>query len=168
VTYTVTATNAYGSGQGSKTVNWGTAPPVGTDFCASNAIRGRLPWRGDLATSGFGEEDFAGELVAQTGGLTRIGAVEFRGGVLPRVMTISTSPCDFRGINWGVSWTIDASTPNVPGDYPIALSHGTDPAFEVTLTPGVKYYVNIRNVRFADGAPTCSSTSCDMLITVKD
>jgi len=61
----------------------------------------------------------------------------------------------------------DASTPGVAGDYPIALSHGIDPALDVTLVPGVKYYVNIRNVRFADGAPSCS-TSCDMLITVKD
>jgi len=174
-TYTVTATNAYGSGQGSKLVNWGTAPPVGSDFCSqyTSVVRATLPWGGfvdtyDRSVGGFPAGGvFVGVLTVPsnyTGKGAEIGLVEHGDGQARRIMSVSPSACDFRTFVPGQppSASIDPSGATAP----MAFDFGINPARTVALIPGRTYYVNVRNVDQFTGAISCTTSTCNIRMTV--
>lgn len=171
VTYAVTATNAYGSGQGSKTVNWGTPPPVGADYCSqyANVNRVNLPWGSyvdSYQVGGFlADGVFVGviDVPATFVGSVNVGLVEFIDGQARRIMSVSPSACDFRGFVPGVSLLTDPSGAN----YPIGWNHGINPEVTVPVRGGGRYYVNVRNVNFSDGSLSCSTSTCNMRITTR-
>lgn len=171
VTYSVTATNAYGSGQGSKTVSWGTSPPVGADYCSqyANVNRVNLPWGGYVDTYQAGGFLADGVLVAVVdvpaafAGSVNVGLVEFIDGQARRIMSISRSACDFRGFVPGASLTSDPTGVN----FPIAWNHGINPEVTAQVQGGTRYYVNVRNVNFSDGSLSCSTSTCNVRITAR-
>jgi len=170
----VTATNAYGSGQGSKLVNWGTAPPVGSDFCSQypNVRRVTLNWGGYVdsyqVAGGFPADGvFVGVLTVPsnyTGKGAEIGLVEHGDGQARRIMSVSPSACDFRTFVPGQppSASIDPSGATAP----MAFDFGINPARTVALIPGRTYYVNVRNVDQFTGAISCTTSTCNIRMTV--
>ena len=171
-TYSVTATNAYGSGQGSKSVNWGTPPPVGADYCSqyANVTRFNLPLGGFVDTYQAGGFLADGVLVAAVdvpanlAGALNVGLVEFVDGEARRIMSISRSACDFRGYVPGVSLATDPTGVN----YPIGWSQGQVPEVNVPLNgASTRYYVNVRNVNFGDGSLSCKTATCNVRITAR-
>jgi hypothetical protein len=172
-TYTVTATNAYGSGQGSKLVNWGTAPPVGSDFCSqyTNVVRATLPWGGYLDTHQNGGFPAGGVFVGvltvpsnYTGTGANVGFVEFIDGQARRIMSVSPSACDFRTFVPGQPPRLSSDPSGATA--PMAWDLGTNPETTVPLVPGRTYYVNVRNVDFYTGAISCTTANCNIRMTV--
>ena len=120
VSYSLTAANAFGAGApASIIVNWQAAPPPGADFCGEypRVRRIDLRWGGLVNTNdpGGGLEDdmvLVGRLVVppDATGTTipgLISIVEFVDGPAPRIASLSTAACDFRGFTPGVFPTTD-------------------------------------------------------------
>jgi hypothetical protein len=169
----VTATNAYGSGQGSKLVNWGTAPPVGSDFCSqyTSVVRATLPWGGYLDTHQNGGFPAGGVFVGiltvpsnYTGTGVNVGFVEFIDGQARRIMSVSPSACDFRTFVPGQPPTLRSDPSGATA--PMAWDLGINPETTVPLVPGRTYYVNVRNVDFYTGAISCTTGNCNIRMTV--
>jgi hypothetical protein len=184
-TYTVTATNAIGtSAPATLTLQWQEPPPAGADFCGSftKVKRIELTWGGYVNTNDPGgglEADavMVGRLrvpPSATGTTIPgvISVVEFIDGPAERVMTLSTSACDFRGFQPGVY----PSTDPTGATRPLAWGFGINPSTMFALAgmggsapkliPGQTYYVNLRNIGFGSGQPTCSSEECNVRATV--
>lgn len=93
--------------------------------------------------------------------------VEYIDGQAERQMTVSRFPCDFRGfVAGGVSRTDPAGLA-----FPVTWSNGinTQVIFQlstpgtVVLPPGTTWYVNLRNVDWVTGTPSCSTATCNGL-----
>jgi hypothetical protein len=184
VTYSATAANAFGAGApASIVVNWQMPPPPGSDFCGEypKVRRLDLRWGGLINTNdpGGGLEDdmiLAGRLVVPSNatGTTIPGVisiVEFVDGPAPRIMSISTAACDFRGFTPGVFPTVDPTGQTKP----LAWAFGINPSVNFALpsmpgsgpklVPGQVYYVNMRNGGFTGGGG-CPSAECNVRVTV--
>jgi hypothetical protein len=103
-------------------------------------------------------------------GLAR--AVEFMGSPANRIMSLSPSPCDFRGLqpyvipspdptgaNRPMAWSSD-QTPN----FGFALAGATGSMAK--LTPGQTYYLNIRTIHGYNLLSSCTQSTCDMRISI--
>ena len=180
--YSVTATNSFGnSAPAGATVTWTTPPSAGADFCGQypRVVRVDIPWGGYLdthANGGFpGDAVLVGRIrVPQNAVGTAAGVisvVEYIDPQASRVMSVSTSSCDFRGFTPGVGGTVDpAGATN-----PMAWSFGINPNVffslpngvnRVKLEPGRTYYVNIRNHDFNSGTGSCQGASCNVRMTL--
>ena len=185
VSYSVTASNVFGpSAPASITLNWGTPPPTGADFCGNfpNVKRVDLVWGGQFTTNdpdgGF-EDDMilagrirvpANATGTSTPGL--VSAVEFINGPASRTMTLSPSACDFRGFQAGVFPTPDPTGATKPMAWGFTINPSfqfvlsTMPGSQAKLVPGQTYYINIRNRDFSGGGVSCSTAECNLRITV--
>ena len=182
VSYSVTGTNSFGtSAPAQTTVTWTTPPPAGADFCSQypQVVRMNLNWGGYIDTNrngGFpGGAILVGRLTvpqnAKGTGPGLVSMAEYIDGQAERIMTISTSACDFRGFKAGA---FPASDPT-GATRPMAWSFSNNPSLQFALSgaggnqpklvPGQTYYVNIRN-RDYDGEESCKTTTCNGRITV--
>lgn len=184
VTYSVTATDAFGqSSPASITLDW-QPPPPGADLCGSYAkvMRVDLVWGGYVDTNdpGGGLEDdmvLAGRITvpANATGTSIPGvtsAVEHVDGPAARILSISPSACDFRGFEPSVYPSLDPTGATKP----IAWGFGINPSVQFALytmpgnqpklVPGQTYYINIRNAEFSGAEGTCPSPECNVRITV--
>jgi hypothetical protein len=184
-TYSVVATNAVGaSAPASIVLAWQVPPPVGADFCYlyDKVKRIDLAWGGYTNTNdpggGFeGDAVLAARLVvpAAAAGTTLpglISVVEFVDGPADRTITLSPSPCDFRGFVPGQFLPTDPTGASSP----LAWGYGMGPSMAIALAgmpvdaprlvPGATYYVNVRNVAFVHGGATCGTPECNVRMTV--
>ena len=183
-TYSVTATNGFGtSSPASANVTWQATPPAGTDLCGqyTNVVRVNLPWGGHLDSHQNGGFPAGGVLVGRltvpssaTGSSIpgTVSVVEYIDGQAQRTMTLSPSACDFRGFQPGVPPPMDASGVKNPMDWEFGINPnqlfklsgmpGNNPA----LVPGQTYYINIRNLNYNTGTTSCTTTNCNVRITV--
>ena len=108
-----------------------------------------------------------------------VSIVEFSGPTAERVMSISPQPCDFRNFVPGASPTfppLDASGTSAPMAWGGGINPGIQYLFDgdppgfapakPLLTRGSTYYVNLQTIRSSDGLNSCSSSTCDVRITV--
>ena len=113
--------------------------------------------------------------VSPVNGAGVMSIVEHQGPTAERVMTLSSQPCDFRGWTPGVNFP--SGDPSGAG--PLAwggginpqvfyLLQGDPPGFppKALLTPGQTYYVNLQTIQFGNGQNSCTSSSCDVRVTV--
>ncbi|HVE50602.1 MAG TPA: hypothetical protein VNG69_13425 [Casimicrobiaceae bacterium] len=187
VTYSVTASNSLGtSAPASITLNWENPPPGGADLCGgySQVKRFDLIWGGHINTNDPGGGFKAdGVLVLRlvvppnaTGTSIPgvVSAVEFAGDVVPRIMSLSTSACDFRGFVPGVFPTPDPTGATRPMAWGFGVAPNTQfglvgmAVSAPKLAPGQVYYVNIRNREYSNGQLTCAAEECNMRITVRE
>lgn len=183
-TYSVTATNALGtSAPASASVTWQPPPQTGADFCGqyANVVRVSLPWGGHLDSHQSGGFPAGAVLVARitvpqnaTGTITpgSISVVEYIDGQAQRIMSLSPSACDFRGLQPGTFPPSDPTGANNPlswGNginpnilYKLSGMAGNNPA----LVPGQTYYLNIRNRNYNDGTVSCTTSTCNVRITI--
>jgi hypothetical protein len=102
--------------------------------------------------------------------------VEYQGPTAERVMTLSSTPCDFRGWTPGVNFPAGDPT-GVNG--PLAWGGGINPGIfylltgdppgfppKPLLTPGQTYYINLQTIQWSNGQNSCGNPSCDVRITV--
>ena len=182
VSYSVTATNSIGTSAPAQTsVTWTTPPPAGADFCGQypQVARVNLNWGGYIDTNRNGGFPAGAILVgrltvpanAKGTGPGLVSMAEYIDGQADRIMTISTSSCDFRGFKPGQFPTSDPTG----ATRPMAWSFSNNPSIQFALSgaagnqpklvPGQTYYVNIRN-RDYSGEDTCKTTTCNVRITV--
>ena len=180
--YSVTATNSFGTSPPAQTsVTWTTPPPAGADFCGQypQVARVTLNWGGYIDTNRAGGFPAGAILVgrltvpqnAKGTGTGLVSMAEYIDGQAERIMTISTSSCDFRGFKPGTFPTTDPTG----ATRPMGWSFSNNPSIQFALTgaggnqpklvPGQTYYVNIRN-RDYDGEDSCKTTTCNVRITV--
>lgn len=183
-TYSVTATNGVGtSAPASITLNWQTPPPVGADLCYlyDKVKRIDLAWGWFINTNdpggGFeGDAVLAAKLVVPANaagtnqaGLIRI--VELVDGPAERIVTLSPSPCDFRGFVPGRMLPTDPTGQSAP----LGWGYGINPSVTFALAgmpmgpalvPGQTYYVNVRNVAYDHGGASCATPECNVRVTV--
>ena len=190
VTYKVAATNVIGGGATSQpvTVTWTTPPPGGVDYCSSysNVTRIDLPWDSQIDSYPHGGFAAGGVLVGRlvvpanataTTFPGTISLVEFAPDLAPteRLMSLSSSACDFRGYALGSS-VLPPSDP-LGVSAPLAWSGGFYPniSFQFSsmnnpraakLVPGKTYYVNVRNLSFSTGSVSCQTASCNVRMTM--
>jgi hypothetical protein len=185
VTYSVTATNAFGAGPpASIMLDWQPPPPPGADLCGSYAkvMRVDVPWGGfvDSNDPGGGFED---DMVlsarftvpASATGTSVPGvvsAVEHVDGPAARILSISPSACDFRGFVPGVYPSPDPSGASRPIAWGFSINPSvnfalsTMPGSHPKLVPGQTYYINIRNADFGGAEGTCPTPECNVRVTV--
>jgi hypothetical protein len=113
---------------------------------------------------------FVGRLVAPAsgGGTGRVRFYEYGDAPAQRTMTVSTSPCDFRGFNPGGPSATDPTSATAPmlwsNDQTPQIFYllGAGGGAVAGLTPGQSYYFNVRNVDWsAGGVPSCGQTTCN-------
>jgi hypothetical protein len=121
------------------------------------------------ANGGFQADGvFVGRLVAPASGLVgNVRFYEYGDAPAQRVMSVSTSPCDFRGFTPGAPSLTDPTSTN----YPILWSNDQTPRIQyqlsgpssnAVLTPGQTYYFSVRNVDWnAGGIPSCGQATCN-------
>ena len=182
VSYSVTATNSFGASAPAQTsVTWTTPPPAGADFCSQypQVARVTLNWGGYIDTNRLGGFPAGAILVgrltvpqnAKGTGPGLVSMAEYIDGQADRIMTISTSSCDFRGFKPGQFPTSDPTG----ATRPMAWSFSNNPSIQFglmgsagnqpKLVPGQTYYVNIRN-RDYSGEESCKTTTCNVRLTV--
>jgi hypothetical protein len=156
--------------------------PVGMCGSFGDVTYVDLPWGGspgNVTTSAGGgvrpDTVVVARLVVPANAVTaqirqgRVSWVEFGGQPYNRLVSLSTQPCDFRGyspwtyptdptgntapLKWGVGQT---------GDISWGLQGGVGAP---VLVPGQTYYFNIRNRNHLDDTPSCTASSCEMLLT---
>lgn len=176
--YTVGATNVIGAGAPSQpvSVTWTTPPPGGADYCGaySDVVEVALPWGGTVDTSRVGgmrpDTVIVGRLTVPAGVPTtgQVRFVEYVDGQADRVMSLSTSKCDFRGFVAGAASQTDPTGTN----YPMKWSNDINPqilfgyAGQPQLQAGRTYYFNIRNVNWVTGAGSCFKSTCNGRIQI--
>ena len=105
-----------------------------------------------------------------------ISIVEHMAGQANRVMSISAQPCDFRGYSPGFFPPQDPNSANAPMGWDQGINPnrqflltgdpaGSSPA-KPLFTPGQTYYVNLQTINFLDGQNSCTTSTCDVRITV--
>ena len=189
VMYSVTATNVFGpSPPAAITLNWSPPPPTGADFCGNypKVKYVDLVWGGQLTTNdlnpggnlGFkADQVLVGRIQVPSNATASsasgiVSAVEYIDGPAARVMSLSPSSCDFRGFQPGVYPTVDPTGASAPIAWGFAINPSiqfglsTTPGSHPKLIPGQTYYINIRNLEFSNGLPTCPGPECNLRITV--
>jgi hypothetical protein len=166
--YTVAATNVIGAGSPSQpvTVTWMTPPPAGANYCGgADVVEVALPWPGgvvDTRAAGGLRPDtiFVGRLTIPAAASGQVRFYEYIDDTFDRVMTLSTSKCDFRGFVAGARSPTDPTGTN----YPMQWSNGMQtkitfgPGEAVQLVPGQTYYINLRNWNWVTGTASCANT----------
>lgn len=93
--------------------------------------------------------------------------VEYIDGQAQRQMTVSAFPCDFRGFIPGSASRTDPTGLNFPmtwsNDINTQIIFQLTPPGTVVLQPGRTWYVNLRNVDWVTGMPSCQTASCNGL-----
>lgn len=177
-TYSVVASNLGGSSPpASVTLNWVAAPPSGPDFCGSypSVLLSSVGWLDTAVYSsnyttppGFAGNGVWAIRVKVPSGATatrtgRVAVAEFNGPPTDREVTVSRFACDFRAVDpsggSGPLGFADGSSVT------LGLALGASSAGIAGLTPGVSYYINIRNRR--NGQLTCNQDRCDALMDLR-
>lgn len=174
-TYTVTGDG----GQASVTVTEaaaGTAPPpTGPISCAgySKTLVYDLPWTAvsKQITAGFNNDAivvgrFTTSSIAPGSSYpANVSSIEYVDAPAVRTAAISTVPCDLTGIGMSSNSAVLTTGPNwtyqIGGTAP--LSRLSTMPSRLVLQPSTTYYINITN-RDANGAPTCGTTTCNMIL----
>jgi hypothetical protein len=182
-TYVYSVSGANGTASTSVTVAAAGAPPppVGDISCTNipgvkNTKVVALPWSTSIGTGintkaagGFGPSDAFVFVVQPPAGYTTNGKlVLFKqsptdaGAYNNRMVSISTSPCDFTRSMGSASLVQgqEATLYFTVGGYPVS-KYGTPVTTNANLTGGNKYYITIVNQQPL-GSNTCSSGSCNV------
>jgi hypothetical protein len=192
ITYSVTATNAIGTGAAaSVAVNWQALPPPpppGAGDCSafSDVLRMTMPWTSGATATTYTEGGMrAGTVLAlaftvsaSATGQGSIEGVEFPDAPYERVTTLAAQPCDFRGFVPGAMQFPPGDPTGVNG--PLAYVGGNVPSFQFilqgtpqtfppkpVLIPGRTYYFNVRTIRASDGANACTGPTCNLKIVLR-
>jgi hypothetical protein len=177
---TVTCTEKSGT-SGGDTGGTTTPPPPpppttsGPIACAGYAktVVLDLPWtaQSKAVTSGFGNDTIVvgrfttGASAPGANYPANVSSIEYVDPSATRTAALSTSPCDLTGaglngaavtVSVGPSWTYQ-----IGGTAPVTFRTSTPT--RVVLQPSTTYYVNIVN-RNASGAPSCGTTTCNMIL----
>lgn len=106
-----------------------------------------------------------------------VSVVEYIGSQADRVMTISASPCDFRGWTAGQSFPPQDAT---GANGPMAWATGIAPSRQFLLVgdppgnlppkpllnPGQTYYINLQTISYTSGQNSCPTTNCGVRFSV--
>jgi len=188
-TYAVAASNAIGNSEAASVdVVW-SQPPANTDFCSQypNVGRGSMPWGGEVRSGRSVPELSANGILSISlsvpPGFTSnpssygsISVAEFGDPPTQRQITLSTSPCDFRGVATGVN--SPSQVDPTGASFPMVVANDNAPSFFFTvngsvpgtarLVPGVTYYINIRNYNIfangGNGGQSCDGATCNVVV----
>ncbi|HVE49098.1 MAG TPA: hypothetical protein VNG69_05705, partial [Casimicrobiaceae bacterium] len=181
--YAVTASNGFGPGSpASTTVDWQTPPASGADFCGSysQVVRVDLNYGSHFDTYSSGgfpaNAVFSGRITVPANATSTssgvVSVVEYIDPQAHRVMSISPSPCDFRGFSANTYPSIDATGASAPMGWSFGInpnifySLAGMPGGGAKLIPGQTYYVNIMNRDYSTNQGSCGGANCNVRITV--
>lgn len=177
--YTVIARNAGGSSAPvTLTLNWVASAPTPPGMCASfpsylysdigsQSVRVEsvlVPTPPAFAWNGAWTVRFVVPATMSGASVGRMSSVEFAGPSTVREVTISRTPCDFRGTDpSGANGPVARQSGN---SNTIQFSVDASRAGYALLAPGGVYYYNVRNFQPSDGTITCSPSPgrCDALV----
>lgn len=178
-TYSVIARNAGGSSAATTlTLNWAATAPSAPGLCGSfpsylysdigsQTVRVEtvlMPAAPAFAWNGAWVVRFVVPATMSPTSIGRMSSAEFAGEPTVREVTVSRTPCDFRGTDTsgangpvarqsGISNTIQFTTSTTRPGYPV-------------LTPGGVYYYNVRNFQPFNGTISCPASPgrCDAFV----
>ena len=100
-----------------------------------------------------------------------VSVVEHGAGQSERIITMSTQPCDFRGYSPGYIPPKDPTGNTGPmawgvGINPQIFFQAATTAQPPVLNAGQTYFVNMRNWHYMTGQNNCTTSTCDVRVTV--